>query len=661
MSTVAGGPPADAAPAEPLIELEDVRRTYVTEGGVAVHALRGVSLSIRAGEFVSIVGQSGSGKSTLMHLIGCLDLPTSGSYRIGGRDVRSFDPNGLAWLRREVFGFVFQGYNLLPTATAEQNVEIPAIYAGFPQGRRRYRALELLGSLGLNDRADHLPSQLSGGEQQRVSVARALMNGGRVILADEPTGALDSGSGSELMALLEDLSRQGHTVIVITHDPVVADHANRQIELLDGRVVGDAGSRSAAPTAQQELPAFDTPDDSAQTASSLADMWEAVRMAMRSLRNNPLRTFLTLLGVVIGVASVITMLAVGEGAKEQLVNQITEAGANRLTVWGDRSRGPGHFTFEDLDAVAAEVSNVHAVLPQLSSEQTIRYGNVDRKRVRVEGAFHDFPEADNWPVASGTFISDPDNQSLASVVVLGASVVDALFPDGDAVGKYVLVRNTPLLVIGTMIRKGGGQQGDRDDVAFIPARTGAIRIMGWTTVGGFQVRTEDAALIDQTEAEIRSLLKARHSVEDFNIFNPVELQEQMSEALSMATMILGAIGSVALLVGGIGIMNIMLISVTERTREIGIRLATGARQTDILVQFLVEAMVVSGVGGLIGIVIGIGIGGFVKMIVPELWISFTGMPMIVAFTCAAATGLVFGFAPARNAARLNPVDALAHD
>ena len=334
-------PTADAARAEPLIELEDIERTYVTEGGVAVHALRGVSLSIRAGEFVSIIGQSGSGKSTLMHLIGCLDLPTSGTYRIGGRDVKSFDPNGLAWLRREVFGFVFQGYNLLPTATAEENVEIPAIYAGLPQGRRRNRALELLRSLGLDGRADHLPSQLSGGEQQRVSVARALMNGGRVILADEPTGALDSGSGSELMALLADLSRRGHTVIVITHDPVVAEHSNRQIELLDGRIIGDTRTRRAARTAQQELPAFDTTDDSGQTASSLADMWEAARMAMRSLKTNLLRTFLTLLGIVIGVASVITMLAVGEGAKERLVNQITEAGANRLSVWGSGKRGAG--------------------------------------------------------------------------------------------------------------------------------------------------------------------------------------------------------------------------------------------------------------------------------------------------------------------------------
>ena len=658
-------PTADAARAEPLIELEDIERTYVTEGGVAVHALRGVSLSIRAGEFVSIIGQSGSGESTLMHLIGCLDLPTSGTYRIGGRDVKSFDPNGLAWLRRKVFGFVFQGHNLLPTATAEENVEIPAIYAGLPQGRRRNRALDLLRSLGLDGRADHLPSQLSGGEQQRVSVARALMNGGRVILADEPTGALDSASGSELMALLADLSRRGHTVIVITHDPVVAEHSNRQIELLDGRIIGDTRTRTrtrrAARTAQQELPAFDTTDDSGQTASSLADMWEAARMAMRSLKTNLLRTFLTLLGIVIGVASVITMLAVGEGAKERLVNQITEAGANRLSVWGSGKRGAGRFTFEDLDAVAAEVPNVHAVLPQLSGDETLRYGNVDRERVRVRGAFHDYPEAGNWPVASGTFISHRDDQALAPVVVLGASVVDALFPDGDALGKHILIRKTPLLVIGTMSRKGGGERGDRDNVAFIPARTGAIRIMGWKTLWGFQVRVEDTGLISQTEAAIRALLKARHGVEDFNIFNAVELQETMSEAASMATMILGAIGSIALLVGGIGIMNIMLMSVTERTREIGIRLATGARRSDILVQFLVEAVVVSAVGGLIGIVIGVSIGGLIKMIFPELWISFTGMPMIVVFSCAAATGLVFGFAPARNAARLNPVDALAHD
>ena len=654
-------PPAHAEQSDSLLELEDVRRIYVTEGGVAVPALRGVSLSVRAGEFVSIVGQSGSGKSTLMHLIGCLDQPTSGTYRIGGRDIRSFDPNGLAWLRREVFGFVFQGYNLLPTATAEENVEIPAIYAGLPQARRRSRALQLLHSLGLDDRADHLPSQLSGGEQQRVSIARALMNGGRVILADEPTGALDSGSGSELMALFEELSRQGHTVIVITHDAVVAEHADRRIELLDGMIVSDTPTRSIARAAQQAQPSLDTPDDGAQTASSLADTWEAVRMAMRSLRTNPLRTFLTLLGVVIGVASVITMLAVGEGAKERVVDEITSAGANRLSVWRDGGRQAARFTFEDLDAVMAEVPNVESVMPDLRGNETLRYGSVDRENVVVQGAYHDYPAADNWPVASGTFFSEQDDRSLAPVVVLGASVVDDLFPDGDPLGKYVLIRNTPLLVIGTMTRKGGWMRGDRDDIAFVPARTGAIRLMGWKTLWGFQVRVEDPDLIDQTEAAVSALLEARHGEGTFNIFNAIEMQEQMSEAVAMATMILGAIGSIALLVGGIGIMNIMLISVTERTREIGIRLATGARRSDILVQFLVEAMVVSAVGGLIGIVIGVGIGGLLKTIVPDLWMSFTGMPMIVAFSCAAGTGLVFGLAPARNAARLNPVDALAHD
>ncbi|MDE0224294.1 MAG: ABC transporter permease [Gammaproteobacteria bacterium] len=657
-----GGPVAHTPHTAPLIELRDITRTFVTEGGVAVQALRGVSLSIGAGEFVSIVGQSGSGKSTLMHLIGCLDLPTGGAYRIGGRDVRSFDPNGLAWLRREVFGFVFQNYNLLPTATAEENVQIPAVYAGVPHGRRRYRALELLRSVGLEDRVDHLPSQLSGGEQQRVSVARSLMNGGCVILADEPTGALDSKSSGELMALLQDLSGQGHTVIVITHDPIVAEHANRRIEMLDGRIVADTGTRGVVGNVQRELPTFDTPDNGARTASSLGDMWAAVRMAMRALRTNALRTFLTLLGIVIGVASVITMLAVGEGARDQLVESIAEAGADRLSVSGWGGRRQVNFTFDDLDAVAAEVPNVRAVLPNLSGIETLRYGNIDREEVSVQGVFFDHPEADNWPVASGTFFSERDDRTLAPVVVLGASVVDALFPDGDPLGKYVLIRNTPLLVIGTMKRRGGGgPRGDLDNVAFIPARTGAIRLMGWKWLGWFQVRVEDPALIDATMNAIRTLLSARHETEGINIFSSVEWQESMSEAVTMATMILAAIGSIALVVGGIGIMNVMLVSVTERTREIGIRLATGARRSDILVQFLVEALVVCAVGGVIGIVMGVAIGSVVKLVFPEIWISFTGMPMVVAFTCAAATGLIFGLAPARNAARMNPVEALAHD
>ena len=232
----------------PLIELKDICKTFVTgDGDVRVDALRGVSLSIYPGEFVAIMGASGSGKTTLMNVLGCLDRPTAGQYFFAGRDVSQMDSDALAWLRREAFGFVFQSYNLLPNATAEENVEIPAVYAGLGPAERRERAETLLSSLGLGDRLTHRPSQLSGGQQQRVSIARALMNGGQVILADEPTGALDSKSGAEVMTLLTELAAEGHTVILITHDANVAARAHRVIEIKDGEIVRDTGENRGRP------------------------------------------------------------------------------------------------------------------------------------------------------------------------------------------------------------------------------------------------------------------------------------------------------------------------------------------------------------------------------------------------------------------------------
>ena len=306
--------------AVPLIDLRKVSRTYLTDGGVEVRALREVDLKIYPGEFVAIVGQSGSGKSTLMNILGCLDRPSAGRYLFAGRDVQSFDADGLAWLRREAFGFVFQSYNLLASETAKENVEVPGIYAGLSAAERAVRAESLLTTLGLGERLDHRPNQLSGGQQQRVSIARALMNGGKVILADEPTGALDSRSGVEVMALLEGLARKGHTVLLITHDQEVASHADRIVEFTDGSVVRDSGRSSDAidPKRNAELAELFM---SRRSSSLFGGFGEAIRMAMSSLHANLFRTVLTLLGIVIGVASVVAMLAIGEGVQASVVQQ----------------------------------------------------------------------------------------------------------------------------------------------------------------------------------------------------------------------------------------------------------------------------------------------------------------------------------------------------
>src|SRR6185295_6412984 len=317
-SAVLARPPERAvstnSSAEPLIELVDVTKTY-RSGELDVEVLHGVSLKVYPGEFLAIMGASGSGKTTLMNIVGCLDRPTTGTYHFMGKDVSGFERDELARLRREAFGFVFQSYNLIGTASALENVEVPAVYSGMPPAERSARAKELLGSLGLGERLLHRPSQLSGGQQQRVSIARALMNGGRIVLADEPTGALDSKSGVEVMALLQELSRRGHTVILITHALEIARQAKRVIEVKDGRIVSDPGpQRSPEETADPAAPDVARPRDEGG-ASLVGGAFEAAKTAVRALRSNLFRTVLTLLGIVIGVASVIAMLAIGDGAK----------------------------------------------------------------------------------------------------------------------------------------------------------------------------------------------------------------------------------------------------------------------------------------------------------------------------------------------------------
>ncbi|WP_411820777.1 MacB family efflux pump subunit [Hyphococcus formosus] len=641
-----------------LITLENVTRVYGS-GAAEVRALDGVNLTVNAGEFVAIVGQSGSGKSTLMNILGCLDRPTSGAYHVRGTDVSNLSPDQLAGLRRETFGFVFQRYNLLATASAAENVEIPAIYAGLDRTARQSRALDLLDKLGIGDRGHHKPNELSGGQQQRVAVARALMNDAEIILADEPTGALDSGSSEELLRLLEDMHAAGRTIILITHDQSVAKRAKRVVEIKDGRIVSDSGATTSA---EERAPY--------ERVSGENSLWmqflEAVKMAFRSLHANLFRTSLTLLGVVIGVSAVVAMLAIGEGSQKQVVSSIETMGANLLFVRpgapGTRMRGNAIATLTVEDAeYLEELDNVIAAVPGRTSRETLRAGEVDYQTT-VEGATPDWVVAKNWPMAHGTFYSEEDETRRAAVVVLGATVAESLFGDqASAVGQYLFIGSTPFEVGGVLAAKGATAWGqDMDDIALVPLSTGMMRIFGRNYLNSITIAVEDAKKIGETEAAAEALLLTRHGgVLDFNLRNTASILESVQETQNAFSMLLGSVAAISLIVGGIGVMNIMLVSVSERTREIGVRMATGARHSDIMMQFNTEALVVGGLGGLLGVLIGLGVS--IALGASGMSIAITPTPAILAFSSALAIGLIFGFMPARKAARLDPVIALASE
>jgi macrolide transport system ATP-binding/permease protein len=644
-----------------ILELSDIRKHYAN-GDTVVRALDGVSLRIERGEFVAIMGQSGSGKSTLMNIIGCLDRPTSGSYRVLGKEAANLSPDELAALRRETFGFVFQKYNLLATATAGENVEIPSVYAGLAKHKRAERALSLLRRLGLGDRTDHRPAELSGGQQQRVAIARALVNDPPVILADEPTGALDSRSGEEVLALLKQLHAEGRTIVLITHAENVAQHASRIVRIQDGHIVEDSGAArngaaAAAAAAHDEY-------DLSRGVTLAASVQEALVTAWRSLRVNLFRTVLTLLGIIIGVAAVVAMLAVGEGSRQKVLDRISSFGTNLMLIRpgaaGIRNAGDIATLVPEDAAAIKTLPNIEAALPERSSRMTVRFGSIDYQ-TSVQGTGEDFPEARDWPIAEGQFFNGDDMKQYAAVVVLGRTVAKTLFPDGGSpIGKYVLMRNVPFLVIGVMSEKGASPNGsDQDDVIFVPINTGLVRLFGRSYLSSITVKVKDSADIAATQESVEALLRARHKTEDFSVRNMASFLQAAMETQDTFTLLLGTVAAISLLVGGIGVMNIMLVSVVERTREIGIRMATGARMRDILLQFNIEAAVVCAAGGMLGILVGVGAGLILRY--TGMSVIFSVTPAVLAFACASATGLIFGYLPARKAAQLDPVIALASE
>lgn len=637
-----------------LIELRNISKSF-QQGELTTQVLHGIDLQIQQGEFVAIMGASGSGKSTLMNIIGCLDKPTAGQFLFNGQDVAQFSRDELATLRREAFGFVFQSYNLLAGLSASENVEMPATYSDLSSQQRHARAAQLLANLGLSERLHFKPNQLSGGQQQRVSIARALMNGGQIILADEPTGALDSQSGKDVMALLKDLSGQGYTIILITHDAKVAAHAHRLIEISDGRIV----QQTAVPQPEQSAALVN--EVSHGEPSLYSELSTGIKTAIRSLSSNVFRTILTLLGIVIGVASVISMLAIGDGAKQEIVDKISAMGSNLLLVrpGGPNQRG-GRWSVStlvpaDVDALN-ELNDVIAI-PELTGSYTLRYGSEDIS-ADINATSFLFPTARQWPTVHGMFFDEQDEKSYATVAVIGKTIADKFFVDKDPLGEYIIINNILFQVIGVMQERGASPMGnDQDSIVFVPFTTGSLRIMGQNFLRNVTIAVENNADMHHIQQQAHALLLARHGSEDFQIFNMASLIDTVSETQNTLTILLASIAAISLLVGGIGVMNIMLVSVTERTKEIGIRMATGARTRHILQQFLLEALLVSALGGVIGVLLGLLATYIIQS--AGTAVAYSLMPVALAFSCAFVTGLIFGYLPARKAAHLDPVTALA--
>ncbi|MFQ2704030.1 MacB family efflux pump subunit [Aeromonas caviae] len=672
---------------EPLIRLKGIERRYQS-GEHEVTVLHPLDLAIDAGEMVAIVGASGSGKSTLMNLLGCLDHPSGGQYLFRGQDTATLDALSLARLRCHHFGFIFQRYHLLPHLDAAANVEIPAIYAGTARLDRQARARTLLTRLGLQDRSHHRPGQLSGGQQQRVSIARALANGGEVILADEPTGALDSQSGKEVMAILKELHAQGHTIILVTHDMAVASHADRIITLRDGRVVEDSGHRATddnAPSPSPSgAPAHPLPGDGSQmapppveqdaqgtgaavrTASRGWDRYrEAGRMALHAMLAHRMRTFLTMLGIIIGIAAVVSVVALGQGARAKVIDDINAMGTNTIDIfpgkdWGDEKAASIQTLNErDLDALLGQ-PYLEGASPQIATSGQLRYRNKTSSG-SVIGVGNDFFRVKGMTLTQGRLLDERDIRNRTAVAVVDGKTIESLLGKVDPVGQVVLVGTLPVRIVGVVTQETGFGRSSQSVNVWLPYSAVMSRLLSQQHFTQITIRVKDGVQPALAEQAAVALLTQRHGVKDFFTFSSDSIVKSVEKTTATLTLLVSAIAVISLIVGGVGVMNIMLVSVVERTREIGIRIAVGARQSDILQQFLIEAVMVSLLGGLLGIGLALLIGALFSLLVESFQMRFSLFSILMAFGCSSLIGILFGYLPARNAARLDPVEALARE
>lgn len=645
-----------------IIEIKNINK-FFGEDENRVHILKNISISIEKGDFVSIIGQSGSGKSTLMNIIGCLDKVSSGEYYVDGEEVSKLSSDELSELRKRKFGFIFQRYNLLSSLTAQENVALPAIYAGVSQEIRMSRAEKLLEKLELENKLKNKPNQLSGGQQQRVSIARALMNGGEIILADEPTGALDSKSGKKVMEILNQLHHEGHTIILVTHDKDIAKQANRIIEIKDGEIFSDTRQKDLFLKEENQEDIIGAEKNKLQIGKD--QFVEAFKMSVGAIVAHKMRSLLTMLGIIIGIASIVCVVAIGNGSQQKVLSNISSLGTNTMDIFNGEGMGSRStnrvksLSISDVNILEKQ-KYVESVTPNSTSSGTVVFENKSYSSV-LRGVGADYFNVKGIKISDGRGFTKEEVSGADSVTLIDENVKKSLFNGENPIGKIILYNKKPLKVIGVVNISDVMGMSSSDLNIFSPYTVVMNKISGEKYIGSITVKVKENIDSQVAQKSITDLIRAKHGKKDFFIMNTDTLKKTIQSTTGTMKILISSIAVISLIVGGIGVMNIMLVSVTERTKEIGIRMAIGAKEKNILQQFLLEAVLICFIGGIAGVLLSGIIGIVFNKFVTNFVMLFSSFSIIMAVLFSTIIGVIFGYMPAKNAAKLNPIEALSHE